>query len=190
MSNHKIKIIQSPILRVPLLHLYPKISRLLFPPHPFGNCHDYMHGKTLLGRSNDFNCLPCKFFPWWKKALIILSHCSFLTLLPVVSITLSPSVRSSLQPASPDTLPWHSLYSSLPCREAHCSPLSISWWCHFFSNRICSKIHLLLLASYQPHAKAVAEIGRQHTTPAETKSLHMVGSTLMKEHRLKAILYW
>lgn len=68
MSNHKIKIIQSPILRVPLLHLYPKISRLLFPPYPFGNCHDYMHGKTLLGRSNDFNCLPCKCFSLVEKS--------------------------------------------------------------------------------------------------------------------------
>lgn len=115
------------------------------------------------------------FLPGGKKALIILSHCSFFTLLPVVSIALSPSVHSSLQPASPNIQPCHSLYSSSPCREAHCSPLSISWWCHFFSNRICSKIHLLLLASYKPYAKAAAEVRRWQRTPAEIRSLHMVG---------------
>lgn len=70
MSNHKTKIIQSPICKsgVPLLPLHPKISCLLFPPHPFGNRHDYMHGKTLLGKSNDFNCLHCKCFSLVEKS--------------------------------------------------------------------------------------------------------------------------
>lgn len=96
LSNHTIKNIQSSICKfeVPLFHLHSKLSNPLFLSHPFGNRHDYMHGKTLLGKSNGFKSFSLQMFPPGegekkkKKVIIILSHCSFLVL-PVISITLS-----------------------------------------------------------------------------------------------------
>lgn len=65
LSNHTIKNIQSSICKfeVPLFHLHSKLSNPLFLSHPFGNRHDYMHGKTLLGKSNGFKSFSLQMFP-------------------------------------------------------------------------------------------------------------------------------
>lgn len=97
LSNHTIKSIQSPFCKfqVPLFHSHPKISNLTgFSPIRLATAMFMCMEKQYQECLTDFNCFHCKYFSPVgkknkKKALIILSHCSFLTPLPVVSIILS-----------------------------------------------------------------------------------------------------